>query len=119
MRAVIWKRSKDLRPNLPVTIRRVKNYTATQSHKDESGVEIIDKLGTESGFQTELEILGKILPVAPCKLESNGDWLVAGWIKALSPLMDKYETASFVEKPKTITDADSLIRAVVTSEKYK
>ena len=89
---------------MPLTLKRIQNYTTD---------------GGITGYSTVIECCGKELPVAHVQNEANAAFLVNGWVKTLDPILDKYELGAFATKPKTVNDADSFIRAVVTSETYK
>lgn len=117
MRVNIWSFSKDLRPNMKLTLRRVKNYTATKSHV-ENGEEVIDKIGTES-FRTELECCGKVLPIAPLKLDSSAEWLLGQWVRQLDPILTKYELNPTPLRPASIDSPDTFVQAITQSTKYK
>lgn len=104
MKAEIWSRAHDLRPSMPLILRRVKNYTANGT-------------GRES-FSTELLCCGKSFTIAPCQNEANAEWLLRGWIKQLDPIFAKYELQNHVMRPTAITDAEDFARAIICSNEY-
>lgn len=118
IRAIIWQVSKELRPGLIVTLRRIKNYTATVSHK-EDGEEVIDKQGKDLGHKTELECCGKTLTIAPLKLESGAEWLLDQWIKQLDRILQKYESNPATITVSSINSPETLIQAATQTQKYK
>lgn len=118
MKSVIWQTSKELRPGLILTLRRVKNYTATVSHK-ENGEDVIEKQGKDLGHKTELEMCGKTLTIAPLKLESGAEWLLDQWLKQLGPILAKYEANPSSLTVTAVNSPETFIQAVTQSVKYK
>lgn len=100
----LWERSRDMN-GLTLTLRRTRNVPKNE--------------GVKITYATELVLCGKTLPLAPMSNESNADWLVDRWVKTLSPILDKYESAGFIAPPTEINDGDSFIRAAVLNKKEK
>lgn len=99
----LWSVTLNLRPNVPLELRRTRNVPAT---------------GKDS-YLTELECCGKTLALAPMKNGANAEWLLGQWVKTLDPILAKYELKPTYTKPTTIDSPESFIQAVVASDKYK
>lgn len=98
MKAEIWGHQAEIRPGVYLVLRRIKNYTTT---------------GTKDGtYSTELVCLKKTLPIAQCKDQAAGVWLLEQWVKVIDPILYKYESQSYVEPASTINTADAFARAI-------
>lgn len=108
MRNTLYEYSKDVRPSMPLTIRRVQNYTSPK-----------DGEGKVTGYCSELVCCGVVMGISHIALESSAQWLLSSWIREMDKALAKYENGQISDKPTAPQNADEYARAILSSTIYK
>lgn len=108
----LWSLSKDVRPNMPLIIRRVQNIATGGEKRGEVG-----------GYGSELVCCGVTMPIASVKNEAHAPFLLSGWIRELDKALAAHENGQVSSKPESPKNADEFARSILCStifkEKYK
>lgn len=103
----LWEYSKDVRPNMSLTIRRAQNI-ATGG----------EKRGEVSGYISELLCCGVTMSIASVRNEAHAPFLLAGWMREMDRALAKYENGQISDKPTAPQSADEFARSILCSKIY-